>query len=235
MDLHMKNTSTSPGNTDRSPTLYMCSWGSCHTYFWWHSGQEGGVHVRRLEGRWDPWFMSWTLKICLPCHLFCSPIKSYSANGLKAEIPDMYFTPYLFSAFLSSGVFIAKNFILCRLSSLMLFRPSVGMQSTYKLYRSSACVFLRKLSAETTLCANTRGSSARNNRQTRGTQYWHGNNGALPGKWKQSLQESTGKTKLRMAWISDSSFLMGNIIGLAYQRSNWRAKIEDSKRQGAQN
>lgn len=177
------STSTSSGNTNRSAILYMCPWGSCPTYFWWHSGQEGGVHVHRLEGRWDPQYTSRMLKICLHYHLFRSPMKSYNVNGLKAETPDVYLMLYLFS-FFSLGVRIANSFILCRLFSLMLFSPSVGMQSTYRWYSSSACVFLRKLLAETTRCANTWGSSARNSRQTRGTQYWHDSNGALPGKWK---------------------------------------------------
>lgn len=118
-----------------------------------------------------------------PLPLICIPVKSYNVNGLKAEAPDMYFMLYLFSLF-SLGVCIANNFIFPRLFSLMLFSPSVSMQSTYRWYNSSACVFLRKLLAETTRCANTWGSSARNSRHTRGTQYWHDNNGALPGEWK---------------------------------------------------
>lgn len=82
----------------------------------------------------------------------------------------MNMTLYLVSSF-SLGVCIAKRLILCRLFSLMLSTPSVAMQSTYKWYMSSPYVFLRMLSAEATRSANTCGSSARNCRQTRGTQY----------------------------------------------------------------
>lgn len=79
---------------------------------------------------------------------------------------------------------------------------------------SSPCVLLRRLSAQATRSANTCGSSARNCRHTRGTQYWHGNSAGLPGKSKYSLPEAAGKTKLRMACSADSSFLMDRIIGL---------------------
>lgn len=64
-----------------------------------------------------------------PLPLICIPTKPYSVNGPKAETPDSYLLLYLFS-FLSLGVVIANSFILPRLSSLMLWSPSVGMQST---------------------------------------------------------------------------------------------------------
>jgi len=89
------------------------------------------MHVHRLEGRRDPRSKSWMLKICLHCHLFCSPMKSCNVNRLKAETPDLYLMLYLFSIF-SLGVCIANSSILRRLFSLMLFSPSVGMQSTYR-------------------------------------------------------------------------------------------------------
>ena len=66
-----------------------------------------------------------------PVPLICILMKPYNVNGLKAETPDMYLMLYLFS-FFSLGVCIANSFIFPRLFSLMLFSPSVGMQSTYR-------------------------------------------------------------------------------------------------------
>ena len=69
------------------------------------------------------------------------------------------------------GVLMAHCLILFRLCSLMSRWPSEGMQSTYRLYSSSASVFLRRALASPTRRVNTRGSSAQKRSWILGTQY----------------------------------------------------------------
>lgn len=84
------------------------------------------------------------------------------------------------------GVLMAHCLILLRLCSLMSRWPSEGIQSTYRLYSSSASVFLRRALAWTTRCVNTRGSSAQKRSWILGTQYWQIRRGGLPGVgWRE--------------------------------------------------
>ena len=69
---------------------------------------------------------------------------------------------------------IANSSILFKHSLSSSPTPSIGIQSTYRLYLNKASVCLRNWKALATALANSMGSSARKRSLMRGIQYWLG-------------------------------------------------------------
>lgn len=110
------------------------------------------------------------------------------------------------------GVLKAHCFILFRLCSLMTRLPSVGMQSTYRLYSNNASVFLRRALAWTTRCVNTRGSSAQKSSWIRGTQYWETRRGGLPGGGREGERDTQSGT---LGWSTGFCLALPQLLPLS--------------------